>query len=191
MYNKIQQNSIIWFKKLLEIDYFILDTETTGLTNFDEIIELGIIDNKGKIIFHNKFKPERNISFGAYNTHGISEYQLKDCKDFRLYYDEIKRIINGKNIVGYSAYFDCDMIKNTCNNRKLKELEYKKVYDVMRNYSNFNQEWNSYHNNWKWQKLVVACSQMGITVKDQHTAIGDCLLTLELIKKIQNLDIDG
>ncbi len=191
MYNEEETEAIKWFKNLEDKKYLIIDTETTGLTNFDEIIELGIIDNNGKIVFDNRFNPIKHVSFGAYNTHGISEDILKDCKDFRLYYDKIKDILENKNIVGYSAYFDCDMIKNTCINRNLENINYKKIYDVMRNYAKYNQEWNDYYNNWKWLKLIIACCRQGITVKDSHSAIGDCKLTLELIKKIQNLQIDG
>jgi DNA polymerase-3 subunit epsilon len=191
MYNKEEIEAIKWFKNLEDKNYYIIDTETTGLTNFDEIIELGIIDNNGKIVFDNRFNPIKQVSLGAYNTHCISEDILKDCKDFRLYYDEIKDILENKNIVGYSAYFDIDMIKNTCINRNLENINYKKIYDVMRNYAKYNQEWNDYWNNWKWQNLIMACCQQGITVKDSHSAIGDCKLTLNLIKKIQNLKIDG
>ncbi len=191
MFNNEQKEIIKWFKKLKEMDYLIIDTETTGLTNNDEIIEIGIINNDGKTIYDKRFKPMKSISFGAYNTHGISEEMLKNCKDFNLYYKQIRDILEDDIIIGYSCYFDWDMVKNTIKNRNLELFNYYKIFDVMREYAKFNQEWNDYRNNWKWQKLIVACSQMGITVKDEHTAIGDCHLTLELIRKIQNIDIDG
>jgi hypothetical protein len=45
---------------------------------------------------------------------------------------------------------------------------------AMSNYASFVGEWNDYHGNYKWQRLPGG----------DHSAIGDCLATLELIKKM-------
>ena len=43
-------------------DVLIFDTETTGIKNDDEVIEIGIIDTTGKERYHGLIMPEKSIS---------------------------------------------------------------------------------------------------------------------------------
>lgn len=180
----LKKKSIEWFKLLMDRDFIIVDTETTGLKEDDEIIEIGVLGKNGKEIYHSKIKPEKKISYGARATHGVSDEDLKDSPGFFDIYKDLYGIMNGNNFCGYSAYFDYDMIQYCCIKYDLKEINSSNIFDVMRQYANYWGEWNDYFQNCKWQKLTNACIQQGIEVNNSHSAIGDCKLTLELIKKI-------
>lgn len=49
----------------------------------------------------------------------------------------------------------------------------------------FHGDWNDYHQSYRWQKLTDAVRQMRVTVDAKaHDALGDCLMTLAVIKKM-------
>ncbi len=50
-----------------------LDTETTGLDNFSEIVEICIVEHDGEILYESLVKPTRSIPFDAVRIHGISD----------------------------------------------------------------------------------------------------------------------
>lgn len=60
-------------KMFINRDQFvILDTETTGLTLRDQIIEICVIDLTGKILLNSLVKPTINIPAEAASIHGIT-----------------------------------------------------------------------------------------------------------------------
>lgn len=191
MTNELRMKSIEWFKSLYEKDFIIVDTETTGLnTGLDEIIEIGVLSKDGEEIFESKVKPIKPISRGAMEVHGISEEDVVKSPKFYQIYNELRLIMSNNNFVGYSADFDYKMLINNCRMHGCDEINVSEVFDVMNPYSDFWGEWNEYFGNCKWQKLTEACRQQGIKVENSHSAMGDCKLTLELIKKISGLSIE-
>ena len=56
--------------------------------------------------------------------------------------------------------------------------------DIMEPYAHHWGEWSDYHGCYKWQRLTSACIQQGIEIEDAHSAIGDCRMTLALIRKL-------
>ena len=56
----------------------------------------------------------------------------------------------------------------------MKPRFYNSVHCAMRQYAKYCGEWNSYYNNFKWQPLSGG----------DHSALGDCRATLELIKRM-------
>ena len=39
------------------MNYIVIDTETTGLTPYDEILQLSIIDGNGKTLLNELYRP--------------------------------------------------------------------------------------------------------------------------------------
>ncbi|WP_275897043.1 exonuclease domain-containing protein, partial [Klebsiella pneumoniae] len=56
----------------LRSDYVIIDTETTGLKDFDEIIEITIINMRGEILLNSLVKPSRLIPPGVTEINNIT-----------------------------------------------------------------------------------------------------------------------
>jgi DNA polymerase III epsilon subunit-like protein len=55
--------AILWARSVLDrsYEYYILDTETTGLDN-PEVIELAVIDLAGQTIVNQRYNPNTSIS---------------------------------------------------------------------------------------------------------------------------------
>ncbi len=149
----------------------ILDTETTGLGDDDEIIELAIINTSGKTLMNQRFKPLEKREFAdATAIHGIEYKDLKDCPTIDAYYDEITQLLKGNLVLIYNAKYDKRLLKQSF--KKANKTFLYKDYEfncVMLNYS-------AYLEVERWQKL-----QGG-----DHSALGDCIAALDLIKMMSH-----
>lgn len=155
--------------------YLILDTETTGLRERDEIIELAIIDFDGNALFNERIRPthKKRMAPKAQEAHGIKMKELNDCPQFNSFAEPLKAIFEGKTVIAYNAAFDKKLFMQTYKaNGGCPPPEYWQC--AMLKYASFVTHWNSYHGNYRWHKL-----QGG-----DHTALGDCRATLALINKM-------
>jgi DNA polymerase-3 subunit epsilon len=158
----------------------ILDTETTGLENNDVIVQIGIIDLKGTVLINSLIKPtkKKSIPSAATNVHGITMNMLDNAPSFKDILPDIERAIEGKTVLIYNDEYDTRIINQTCNQDECKALRFK--HDcIMKQYSKFVGEWNDYHGNYRFQRLPSG----------DHSALGDCLATLKILKYLSDQTI--
>ena len=156
----------------LQRDIIILDTETTGL-NDAHAIEIAIINGKGETLFNSRIHTEIEIHPRAYAVHGISNDDLKDAPKFADVFDEIAGIINGAEVWIYNSSFDMPILHDMARliDRKLKP---KKVHCAMEAYATFVGDYSYHFETYRWQPLPSG----------DQTALGDCVATLDVMKKI-------
>lgn len=147
----------------------ILDTETTGLSDIDEVINLAIIDLDGNILYNSLLRPptRKSIPREAAKIHGITMKKLKDSPTFADEYEKIQGILAGKTVIAYNAKFDSRLMSQTAVKYGLEPLKRVKWEDPMIPYSNF-------CGTERWQKLPGA----------SHGALGDCKATKAVIDKM-------
>ncbi len=150
--------------------YVILDTETTGLYDC-ETVQIGIINLFGKTLLDTFVKPTCAISKGATAIHGITEETVANAPTFEAIRPLIELMTHEKIVIIYNSDFDNEVIRHCCKVNKLPRLKYES-YCAMELYSEFVGDWNNYYDNYQWQKLPGG----------DHSAIGDCKATLEVIK---------
>lgn len=160
--------------------YIILDTETTGLSGEDEVIEISAIDMSGNVLINTLVKPRTMISYGAYMTHGISDEALVNERYFDVVWKDIKKVLKNKTILCYNSPFDIGMIQQTLETYDI-EAYWLEHECVMRAYMD-------YFESSKFISLKNALMYEGIRAEQQHRALDDCKLTLELIKKVASRD---
>lgn len=173
-----EKEAIEWATGVLEDDtVIILDTETTDLDG--EIIELAIIDNQGNTVFNSRIKPQGEMNPKAQDSHGISLEDLQDAPTFPELYEQLKSIIEGKRLITYNFDFDYSHLCRACLGNDLPEI---KPLDssacAMTWYAQWYGDYSSHWGNYKWQPLYGG----------DHTALGDCLATLESIKRMASND---
>jgi DNA polymerase III subunit epsilon len=159
--------------------YLVLDTETTGLGNMDEIIELAIIDHMGKVLFNELMKPTREIHFEAVRIHGISNEMVAKKPNFNWWYGDIKKILEGQTVCIYNAEFDIRLLKQTAvahnregrfNCRAVCVMEKYRQHMGIKKYTRAK------------YGLQQASKNFKIKQQDAHRALDDCLSTLAVIK---------
>ena len=90
--------------------YVVLDTETTGLSNDDRIIEIGaiLLENRKPVkTFHTYINPQgRDSHPDALRVHGITNESLKDKPTFNEIYHAFLDFVDDSTLVIHNAAFD-------------------------------------------------------------------------------------
>lgn len=100
---------------------------------------------------------------------------MENAPAFKEIYQKTRKIIEGKTVIIYNAAFDTRLLLQTSRRYRLPSLfDHEEQGEcAMLMYSAWvGEEWP--FGGYKWQKLVGG----------DHTALGDCLATLEIIKKM-------
>jgi DNA polymerase III subunit epsilon len=181
---KAKNRAIKWAKEVLKCkdDWVILDTETTGLYDA-EIVQIGICDLDGKIVLDSLIKPTIPIPPEVIHIHRITDEMVKNAPIFRQQYSQIIESLKDKKVIIYNADFDISILNYCCKLHELKLLGLReKSTCLMEWYAEFCGDWSDYYKSYKWQPL-----------HGNHSAVGDCLAALEVLKEMANskiIDID-
>lgn len=180
-----------WARRFLStVGAVILDTETTGLDETAQIVEIAIIDNTGHTLVNTLVKPRCAIPESVAALHGITDSEVENSPRWDELDDWIFDILAHAPTVGiYNANYDLRLIKQSRVAVGLPPLIWdyepdnplpetttqllKKTTCVMEMYAMWYGEWSNYHKSYRWQRL-----------NGGHRALGDCLATLELIKEM-------
>ena len=89
------------------------DTETTGFTKWDEIIQISIVNEDEKEVLTTFIKPDHKKSWDdAQAINGISPKMVKDAPSMRELQKILAKIFDGaKEILGYNVGFDVRMVE--------------------------------------------------------------------------------
>ncbi len=151
--------------------YVILDTETTGLDYDAQIVELGIMDLKGNVLYDGLFKPTIPIPRQVSEIHGIYDKDVEGALSFGDEIPKIHEILKDKIILAYNSNFDEEKIKYSYEMHGLREQAKKYKWDcVMYNEMKI-------RDRKRFISLENACDVCGQT----HRAIEDCKLVYALI----------
>lgn len=149
-----------------------LDTETTGLNhNVDEIVEIAIIDDQANVLLDTLVRPIHAKTWHtAERIHGISPNDVKDAPTLFELSRQIHEITKNQEIVIYNAPFDAMFLINEIDNAK-------EIHCCMTRYAEFKGDWDDYHGNFKWHKLVEAARFIGFDWSglSAHRALADTL----------------
>ncbi|WP_349648863.1 exonuclease domain-containing protein [Candidatus Parabeggiatoa sp. HSG14] len=154
-----------------------LDTETTGLYNTDEVIEIAVIDYDGTIIIDTLIKPTIKIPYQATQVHGISNEMVEFKPSFTDIWYTLSKILENRPIVGHNLSFDLRLIKQTAAKYRLflkKEPQENctlKMYKVFQKMANLQGE----------SKLEEATKKCGISFTNAHRAAADTEVTRQLL----------
>ncbi|MCA9911783.1 MAG: 3'-5' exonuclease [Anaerolineae bacterium] len=163
-------------------NFYIIDTETTGLGQRDEVVQIGVIDKNGEVVMDTLVKPTQRVPMGAIDVHGISNEMLMDAPTFADVYTTLSIKLAGAPLIAYNMDFDWRLLQQTVNLYKLPMLRTGSRHCAMKQYATFRGSWNAQRRSYKWHSLSSAATYEKIQVVDAHSALGDVRMTLELLK---------
>ena len=150
-----------------------LDTETTGLSAEDEIVELTIIDDDENILINTLVKPVNHTYWpGAERVHGISPIDVRHAPTQKQISGKIRDVVRDTRVVIYNAPYD---------SQYLPELEdAAEVRCAMREFADFNKS--------KWFNLTNATKIVGYEWEGAHRALADTKALRAVWKFLQKKD---
>ncbi len=173
----------------LEANALILDTETTGLGDDAEVVELAVIDCAGAVLLDTLVRPSGPVPAEAAAIHGITDAMLAEAPTWSAIHARFCDLVEGRQVVIYSREFDTRVISQTARRYGLPApqgfdlvLDHGPIHCAMQAYARFRGEWNAEKGQYRWQKLSAAAQQQGVTVTNAHRALGDCLMTLGVVR---------
>jgi DNA polymerase-3 subunit epsilon len=179
-----------WARTLLrQPNFYILDTETTGIGPRDEIVQLGVVDKSGKIILNTLVKPSQPVPLAAMAVHKITNERLADALPFSEWYVKLSALLAGQTLIAYNMDFDWRMLTQSASIYGLPPFPVKAAarHCAMKEYAKFKGQMDLRARTYRWYKLAEACKQQRIKVENAHDALGDVQMTLLLIRKMAEM----
>jgi DNA polymerase III subunit epsilon len=102
-------------------DVLILDTETNGVGQTSEVIEVSVINTKGEVLLDTLLKPKiMMMNPFAERVHGINLRMLTNAPHWTEVFPELKALADRRTILAWNASFDAGVLAQTSS---LWELE--------------------------------------------------------------------
>lgn len=175
-------------RQALQEDLLYLDTETTGLTTNDEIIEVAVIDSTGKAILNQFVRPTQSIPYSATSINGITNEMVKSALPWPIVWQTLRPMLINKRIAIYNDDFDIRMMEQSHRRYGLKWIERLKTFDIMKCYAQFHGDWNPVRQSYRYIGLAEAGARLQIKLLNSHRAVDDALLAREVLSAIANTE---
>jgi DNA polymerase-3 subunit epsilon len=176
-----RDDAIRWARSLLsEGEFVVLDSETTGLGNPIDFVEVGVLSSRGEPLFNSLIKPSCPIDPRASRVHGHTAKSLAGERLFFEVYPDLLDVLWSKRVLVYNASYDrrvWDAAVRRLGARAALAGELAPWECAMRAFAAYVGE-RSKRGGYKSQKLPGA----------EHTAIGDAQATLRLIERMAEGD---
>jgi DNA polymerase-3 subunit epsilon len=154
-----------------------LDTETTGLEKFDQIVEICILDSDGSVLVDSLVKPTEKIPAGVTKLHGITDVMVKEAPTWPEIWPAVQAALSGRQVAIYSADYDVRVMKQSHRHHAMRwQLPGAGFFCIMKLYAQFRGEWDDVRGAYRWHKLEEAGRQCTIDLPNAHRAKADALL---------------
>lgn len=173
-YSPLQSNE--WVDNLDK--YVVLDTETTGIDEHDEIIQLSIVSMNGDVLFDSHFKPTVKSHPKALKVHKLTNKFLSDKPRFADKWNEIEDVLKDKVIIIHNKPFDVKLINQTCERYGLKSTN---TFDTRCSLQYFKKKMNT-------SKLEEVLKRLNLINGDEqlHNSLIDCQMVVKALNAFNN-----
>lgn len=180
----------------LRSDRVIIDTETTGLMDFDEIIEITIINMRGETLLNTLVKPTRPIPPEVTKINNITDEMVADAPAWCDVFPAVLKIIRKHKWLAWNSSFDARLMVQTCLQTgffdglkpylitsiimaiETRQIDAKEIYNQW--YGEFDEE----RKNFKRQSLATAAARHGVSTAGAHRALADCMMILGVLNQV-------
>ncbi len=153
-----------------------LDTETTGLKDHDQIVELCLLDHDGEIAFQSLVKPTVKIPPDATRVHHITDAMVSTAPTWPEIWPQVEVLLTTRRVAIYNAEYDLRLMVQSHRAHGLIWSTSVNHFCIMKLYAQFRGEWNSRAGTYRWYSLDDARWQCGLDLPNAHRAHADTLL---------------
>lgn len=151
----------------------IIDTETTGLSGRAEMVQLAIVGIDGQTRYNSLLRPSVLIPENVVALHGITNEHVQNAPTLLAEIGKVRPILEAGPVIVYNAKFDIRILRQSLVAYGLPSawIPTLDVHCAMLQYT-------AYRDSQKWLRLNGG----------NHEAVGDCLATLDVIRKMSKGD---
>ena len=168
-----------WAPLIGRTDVLILDTETTGLGERAEVLEVAVIDTTGAVRFQSLALPVGRIPSEASNVNGLTRSVLKakGAPSWPVVHKRLLAALQGASVVlAWNAPYDKRILAQTAQRHGLEFPTRLTWRDVLEEYRGLRRGGSS-------NALQAVAKREGVTIKGAgHRALVDCLAVLAIIE---------
>ncbi|EGA5952178.1 3'-5' exonuclease [Escherichia coli] len=167
----------------LALDPVFLDTETTGLDDGAQALEIGLVNARGERLFETRLKPTVSIDPAAAAIHGICDDDLVSAPSWPDIAQQLQNHIGQRPLVIFNADFDSRILKQTAAafNDSASWLDTLTVYCAMGLAAGYYGPTNRYGT----ISLSGAVRQAGLSWSGEaHSAVTDAVMTARVVNDV-------
>ena len=161
-----------------------LDTETTGLKEYDQIVEIGVIDSDGTVLLESLVRPTGKIPADVTLIHGITDELVKSAPVWPEIWPQVEAILTERRVAIYNADFDLRLMQQSHRAHGLLWSAPVNPLCIMKLYAQFRGDWNSRTRAFRWYSLEDARWQCHLVLPNSHRARADALLARAVLEYI-------
>ena len=174
--------AVEWAKeRLSDPNTVIIDLESTGLLHQDpdtEIVQIAIIDTKGRQLLSMLLKPAQPMSDTVIDIHKITNEQVINQPLFPQVAKIITFVLKDKHVISWNMDFDWKLLIHMLKKYEIPLPKIAGASCAMDKYSEFSGEWNTKRDGFRWQKLPNFLGE------ESHDAYNDCRNALKAMQKM-------
>ena len=172
--------------------FLLLDTETTGKLEHRgfQIVEIAILDQDGKTRYHSLVKPDIAMPSEASDISGLTDAQLADAPTMTEVWPTVVQVLTSTDVPIYTWNADFDQ-KALLLTAKRYDLPVPTAVSsktrwrcAMKLHARWYGEWSNGKNDYRYQSLEWACTELEIEESEHHRAVGDALNALRVLRAI-------
>lgn len=164
-------------KSWIENNALIVDTETTGLGDDDQIVEIAIIDALETFQFSALIHISTPIPPAVISIHGITDEMTARAISAEDLWPFVHMAICGRTNLAYNAAYDSRMIEQTFG-PEARDHEWGCLMEM----------WMEFHGLERWQKLDQVCRQID-AMPGGHRALGDAKAAREVLRWLARQEV--
>ena len=185
MRDEDRSQAVSMAKTYLQQKPVYIDTETTGVKEFDVIVEVAVVDWDGSTLYESLVKPNKPIPPDATRVHGITDAKVAFSPLWAQVWSELTEVLAGRVIGFYNAAFDLKMMRQSCGLNGIRwDPQYSGTFCVMELFAQYYGEWNAQYGKYRWKNLTFAGQYFKIPEQNTHRAKDDALLTKLVLEKM-------
>jgi DNA polymerase III subunit epsilon len=173
--------ALLWAAEVVrDADAVFLDTETTGIGETAEVVDIAVVAGDGTVLLDLLVKPDGPIPIEASRVHGIYDADVRDAPPWKQVYPLLFEIIMQRRVVVYNASYDLGVISACC--RKCgTHIPLSRWECAMQQYAAYVGEpsWHA-RGGYRWFKLDQAAHAFGIA-PGGHRALADAQVCRKVV----------
>jgi len=171
---------------LADLDYVVVDTETTGLEISwgDKIISIsGVRIRRGRIqnadIFNTLVNPGRPIPRKTVAIHHIEDHMVAGAPSMNDVYPQFVEFVGDSVLVAHNAAFDKKCLDMAAAEAGLPQIDNPVLDTLFLSYA--------LHQEIEGHSLDAIAARMGITIEGRHSSLGDARATAQVFLGLLSL----